>query len=131
MLGSEAIQIKVTKDTAGQERFQLVRKNGAVAKNLSDGERTAIAFSYFLTKLKELTHDDFKEAIVYIDDPISSLDSNHIFQITAAINEMFFPKSNNPMAVKPGAQPASSCLFQRTTLNFSILYANSTPPKTK
>ncbi|HHK2835199.1 TPA: AAA family ATPase [Pseudomonas aeruginosa] len=96
MLGSEAIQIKVTKDTAGQERFQLVRKNGAVAKNLSDGERTAIAFSYFLTKLKELTHDDFKEAIVYIDDPISSLDSNHIFQITAAINEMFFSKIKQP-----------------------------------
>lgn len=92
MLGSEAIQIKVTKDTAGQERFQLVRKNGVVAKNLSDGERTTIAFSYFLTKLKELKPEIFKETIVYIDDPISSLDSNHIFQVTAAINDLFFAK---------------------------------------
>lgn len=92
MLGSEAAQITVTQDSTGHERFQLVRKNGSVAKNLSDGERTAIAFSYFLTKLKELKDDDFKKTIVYIDDPISSLDSNHIFQVTAAINDLFFTK---------------------------------------
>lgn len=96
MLGSQAIQIEVTKDASNQERFQLVRKNGGVAKNLSDGERTAIAFSYFLTKLKELKEEEFKETIVYIDDPISSLDSNHIFQVTAAINDLFFTKVKQP-----------------------------------
>lgn len=30
------------------------------------------------------------EAIVYIDDPISSLDSNHIFQVNSLIRETFF-----------------------------------------
>lgn len=89
MLGSEAVQIKVVPD-GGQERFQLVRKNGSPAKNLSDGERTAIAFSYFLTKLRELKPGQFKDAIIYIDDPISSLDANHIFQVTAAIRGFFF-----------------------------------------
>ncbi len=93
MLGSEAVQIKVVKDT-GQDRFQLIRKTGAVAKNLSDGERTAIAFSYFLTKLQEIKPADFKETIVYIDDPISSLDANHIFQVTAAIRALFFMQAN-------------------------------------
>jgi wobble nucleotide-excising tRNase len=90
MLGSEAVQIAVVKDGAGQERFQLVRKNGKPAINLSDGERTAIAFSYFLAKLQELTEAEFEQTIVYIDDPISSLDANHLFQVTAAIKEMFF-----------------------------------------
>jgi wobble nucleotide-excising tRNase len=90
ILGSEAVQIKVVIDTSGQERFRLIRKNGAVAKNLSDGERTAIAFSYFLTKLQEIESTEFKETIVYIDDPISSLDANHIFQMTAAIRSLFF-----------------------------------------
>lgn len=89
MLGSEAVQIKVVSD-GDQERFQLVRKNGVPAKNLSAGEKTAIAFSYFLTKLKELTPEKFKETIIYIDDPISSLDANHIFQVTAAIRDRFF-----------------------------------------
>ena len=95
ILGSEAIQINVTKDDVGYERFQLVRKSGEVATNLSDGERTAIAFSYFLTKLSELKSEDFRDTIVYIDDPISSLDNNHIFHVTAAINDMFFTKVNN------------------------------------
>lgn len=94
MLGSEAVQIKVVKDPAGQDRFQLFRKNGTTAKNLSDGERTAIAFSYFLTKLQEITPADFKETIVYIDDPISSLDGNHIFQVTAAIRTLFFTQQD-------------------------------------
>lgn len=89
MLGIEAVQIRVVPD-AGQDRFQLIRKNGKPAKNLSAGEKTAIAFSYFLTKLKELKPEQFKETIVYIDDPISSLDANHIFQVTAAIRDFFF-----------------------------------------
>jgi wobble nucleotide-excising tRNase len=93
MLGSEAIQIKVTKDATGQERFQLVRQSGKAAKNLSEGERTAIAFSYFVTKLQELKPEEFEETIVYIDDPISSLDANHLFQVTAAIKEIFFWKN--------------------------------------
>lgn len=94
MLGEEAVQINVVPEGV-QERFQLVRKNGMPAKNLSDGEKTAIAFSYFLTKLKELKSEKFKKTIVYIDDPISSLDSNHIFQVTAAIREFFFHQVEN------------------------------------
>lgn len=89
LLGSDAVQIKVVNDNE-QERFQLVRKNGSLAVNLSAGEKTAIAFAYFLTKLKELKPEQFKETIVYIDDPISSLDANHIFQVTAAIKDLFF-----------------------------------------
>lgn len=93
MLGSEAVQISVVKDpVANQDRFRLVRKSGKIAKNLSDGERTAIAFSYFLTKLQELKQAEFENMIVYIDDPISSLDANHIFQVNAAIKAVFFGK---------------------------------------
>lgn len=93
MLGAEAIQIEVfTEPVSGQERFRLVRKNGNPARNLSEGERTAISFSYFLTKLQELKPSEFKETIVYIDDPISSLDANHLFQVNAAIKEVFFSK---------------------------------------
>lgn len=86
MLGCDSIQIAVI-NFEGEDRFQLSRR-GEVARNLSDGERTAVAFSFFLTKLRE--HKKFKDVIVYIDDPISSLDSNHIFQVYAIINELFF-----------------------------------------
>lgn len=86
LIGSSAIQIEVVNEGQG-DRFRLVR-GGAVAKNLSEGEKTAIAFSFFLSKLREIK--EFKDTIVYIDDPISSLDSNHIFQVNAIIRDLFF-----------------------------------------
>ncbi|MEM5316513.1 AAA family ATPase [Paraburkholderia sp. JHI869] len=48
------------------------------AMHLSDGERTAIAFMYFL---KTLGDSDFnlKDGIVVIDDPVSSLDANSLY----------------------------------------------------
>ena len=53
--------------------------NGEFAKSLSEGEKTAIALVCFLSKLKE-ENFDLKKGIVVIDDPISSLDSNSVFQ---------------------------------------------------
>lgn len=62
------------------------RRDGAAAENLSDGERTAIAFAYFLTSL-EANGANPADLIVFIDDPISSLDSNHIYAIYSLISE--------------------------------------------
>jgi wobble nucleotide-excising tRNase len=90
LLGSDSVQIAVTKFNA-EERFKLVRRDGTTAKHLSEGEKTAIAFSFFLTKLQEIK--EFDKAIVFIDDPISSLDSNHIFQVNAIIKEVFFEQA--------------------------------------
>jgi wobble nucleotide-excising tRNase len=87
LLGSDSVQIAVTK-IGGEERFKLVRRDGSTARHLSEGEKTAIAFSFFLTKLQEIK--EFDKAIVSIDDPISGLDSNHIFQVNAIIKEVFF-----------------------------------------
>lgn len=55
-----------------------VSRKGDPAQNLSDGERTAIAFMYFLKSL-EGKDFDIEDGIVVIDDPISSLDANSIY----------------------------------------------------
>lgn len=47
-------------------------------KDLSEGEKTAIAFVYFITKLSE-GDNDLAKLIIVVDDPISSFDSNHLF----------------------------------------------------
>lgn len=86
LLGSNTLQIEVVEEE-NSEKFRLVRGE-QIAKNLSEGEKTAIAFSFFLSKLRELKKLD--DCIVYIDDPISSLDSNHIFQVNALLREAFF-----------------------------------------
>lgn len=85
LVGSN-VSVSVT-NIDGTERFQLHR-DSIPAKNLSEGERTAIAYAFFLIKLKETA--DISDLIVYIDDPVSSLDSNHIFQINAATKSFFF-----------------------------------------
>lgn len=59
----------------------LVKRRGVPAKRLSEGEKTAIAFLYFLVQLDE--DFDIAEGIVVIDDPISSLDSSSIYQAFA------------------------------------------------
>ena len=48
------------------------------AMHLSDGERTAIAFMYFLKTLSDATFD-IANGIVVIDDPVSSLDANSLY----------------------------------------------------
>ncbi len=87
-LGREEINVEVIKD--GENEYFTLKRNDDKAINLSEGEKTAIAFSFFLTKLLEL--EDLKTAIVYIDDPVSSLDSNHIFQVNALLKDFFFHK---------------------------------------
>jgi wobble nucleotide-excising tRNase len=73
------------------DKFTLER-SGHPANNLSEGEKSAIAFAYFLTELKALRNDDppkLPNTIVFIDDPISSLDSNHIFQVRLLLHNFF------------------------------------------
>lgn len=67
-----------------------VERSGELAHHLSEGECSLISFCYFMAKLKEL--ENLKETIIWIDDPISSLDSNHIFYIFSLIeNELAKP----------------------------------------
>jgi wobble nucleotide-excising tRNase len=59
--------------------FQF-RRGTRVATHMSEGERTAVALSYFLAKLEE-GPSPLEETIVVVDDPISSLDENHIYAV--------------------------------------------------
>lgn len=77
-------------------KFKLLRDKEN-ASNLSEGEKTAIAFSHFLVTIKSLESvGKFKDYVVFIDDPMSSLDSNHVFQINSFIKDFFFDKALNP-----------------------------------
>ncbi|MDR0800236.1 MAG: AAA family ATPase [Endomicrobium sp.] len=78
------IKIEATDD----KKFKLVRGT-KIAKNLSEGEKTAISFAYFAAKLEE-QNNNIADTIVYIDDPVSSLDSNHLFNIYSFIKNMFY-----------------------------------------
>ncbi len=53
---------------------------------LSDGEKTTLAFAYFLARLKSFyKKEDLKKLVVVIDDPISSLDEQRIYNTTCLV----------------------------------------------
>ena len=66
-------------DNNKEVRFEI-RRNGNKAYHLSEGEKSLIAFCYFIARLEE-TGTNGSKPIVWIDDPISSLDQNHIYFI--------------------------------------------------
>lgn len=68
---------------------KLYRGENELATNLSEGEKTAISFAHFYTKiLNAINKNTAKDEILFIDDPISSLDKNHIYSISILIKEV-------------------------------------------
>ncbi|MCC3087219.1 AAA family ATPase [Campylobacter jejuni] len=92
--GHNMLELKVKKDDKGQlnGEFEILR-NGKQAKNLSEGECSLIAFCYFVASLKDANTKD-KNPIIWIDDPISSLDNNHIFFIFSLIENEIIKKNS-------------------------------------
>jgi wobble nucleotide-excising tRNase len=75
-LGRGELTLHFNTDKKG---YEIVRNNTELVDGkLSEGEKTAIAFVYFITKLKE-NGNKMEATIVVVDDPVSSFDSNHLF----------------------------------------------------
>jgi wobble nucleotide-excising tRNase len=83
-LSLEAKQDVVTGEESKRIRFEVIR-DGKKAYHLSEGECSLLAFCYFLAKLDDIDTKGSKP-IIWIDDPISSLDGNHIFFIYSLLN---------------------------------------------
>jgi wobble nucleotide-excising tRNase len=71
-------EIKLSVKEYGYE----ITRSGEVTDRLSEGEKTAISFIYFLNSLKDKNFD-ISNGIVVIDDPISSFDSFSLFNAFA------------------------------------------------
>jgi len=71
-LGRNELQFEI------KENGYQITRNHVSADALSESEKTAIAFLYFLKSLKDKNFD-LPNGIVVIDDPVSSLDANSLF----------------------------------------------------
>ena len=79
-LGRDELRFEI-KDTG----YSLTRA-GKPVSHLSEGERTAIAFLYFLKSLQDRNFD-LANGVVVIDDPVSSLDANALFSAFGYMKE--------------------------------------------
>ena len=86
--GHQSLSLKAIEETPSDAssgyRFEITR-NDKKAFHLSEGECSLIAFCYFMAKLEDIETKG-NQPIIWIDDPISSLDANHIFFVYSLIN---------------------------------------------
>lgn len=65
-------------------------KKDSLKHSLSEGEKTTLAFAYFLSKLEhEVGKENYKDYIIFMDDPISSIDEDRLFFTASMIYEEF------------------------------------------
>ena len=88
-----------------KNQYVIVRDDNTPAHGLSEGERNFIAFLYFYHKVygRETPDTAFKDRIVVIDDPVSSMDSSSLFIVSSIIREMIGICFNNGSAPAHGA----------------------------
>jgi wobble nucleotide-excising tRNase len=94
-IGNQSLKLQAVSTIDTNEKkvhFEIVR-NGEKAYNMSGGECSLIAFCYFLAKLNDIETSG-KKPIIWIDDPISSLDSNHVFFVYSLISTEIANKRN-------------------------------------
>lgn len=82
-LGHSQIELGVN-----EEGYQICRGGRVSKKPLSEGEKTAVAFCYFLTNLNSEGRK-LKDLIVVVDDPISSLDTRAMTHVVSLVREKF------------------------------------------
>ena len=77
--------------------YKVVRPDGSLASDLSEGEKNFLAFLYFycLVQGSSTSEGDSRRKIVIIDDPVSSMDSNSMFIVCALLRNMIEVCRNN------------------------------------
>ncbi|PDX07703.1 AAA family ATPase [Helicobacter pylori] len=87
----EDYRIVLNSDALENSKAEMILENSEAEMILSGGEKTTLAFAYFLVRLKLFyKKEDLKDLVVIIDDPISSLDEQRIYNtsdIVAKINQ--------------------------------------------
>lgn len=69
--------------------YEIVRDNGSIAENLSDGERNFISFLYFAHLVNGSSNPkNLREKIVTIDDPVSAMDSSGLSIVASLVSDM-------------------------------------------
>lgn len=94
-LGIDNFNIK--KHTKGEDKYVIARTENPEGENvyrsLSEGEKTLITFLYFVEYCKGKTDKsdtDNREPLIVIDDPISSLSQNYIYDIASMVHFEIF-----------------------------------------
>ncbi|EKS6424835.1 TPA: AAA family ATPase [Enterobacter hormaechei] len=93
LIGLGIDNFSIAKHTNNDNKYVIIRTDNpssdSVYRSLSEGEKTLITFLYFIEYCKgktDKTDSDNREPLIVIDDPISSLSHNYIYDIASMIH---------------------------------------------
>ena len=92
--GLDGLRLVAEEDKAESKYKFRIMRGDQPAYNMSEGERSLVSFCYFMAKLED-AETEGKEPIIYIDDPVSSLDSNHIFFVFSLVESVLAKPEKN------------------------------------
>lgn len=121
------------KYTFDRTEFILKRENKKMARGanrtLSDGEKTAIAFCYFIAcaHKKVKSASDYAKLFLVFDDPITSMSYDFVFAIAQSLKNMSISSSGgisiNPADIARGKRP-DLLLFTHSSYFYNICITN-------
>lgn len=92
LLGLKGFELIKEEGAVPQYRLHRPSQNEGVFKSLSEGEKTLISFIYFLEvcngEMNAAGGSIKSERIIVIDDPISSLSHNYVYDIASLIRRL-------------------------------------------
>jgi wobble nucleotide-excising tRNase len=91
--GHQGLTLVPDEDAERPGVFFKIKRGDEEAHNLSEGECSLVSFCYFIASLEEVNTKG-KELIIWIDDPVSSLDYNHVFFIFSLIESVIARPKN-------------------------------------
>ncbi|EAI4456513.1 hypothetical protein A0Y76_04710 [Campylobacter upsaliensis] len=96
-LGILSFYIKIQDDEKQEYIITREGEDKPSFKTLSEGEKTLISFLYFLQLCqgKKEKNEINTDKIIVIDDPISSLSFNYVYNMAQLIKEIFLRKKDN------------------------------------
>lgn len=97
--GHEGLKLEALEEPESSSFKFQIKRGEELAYNLSEGECSLVAFCYFLAKLED-SESKGKQLIIWIDDPISSLDDNHIFFVYSLIESIITKPNVSPKGTK-------------------------------
>jgi wobble nucleotide-excising tRNase len=77
-----------------EDHFCIKFQNNSLVENaddvLSDGEKSILAFCFYLANIHAVVQkeNDYDRLLLIIDDPVSSLDFNYVYNVTQAIRNL-------------------------------------------
>lgn len=79
---------KIELDDSKEEVGYILKRDGIECSlaSLSEGERNFLALAYFLLSINDEEERVDDECVIVIDDPVSSLDSDSLFQVYAILS---------------------------------------------